>query len=1169
MLKNRSRLIRCLLCGLLCFLFISILPNSLSLSDTSPSNLSVSDQGLRAAPQIPDTLIGRPPQEIYSPFNGYFSTSGSNSLSRWATAATRASAATPFVAVLSATKTATVMGGGNAGPGSTLMYTVTIANSSPTDAATNVMFSDTIDINTTLVAGSVAASPIALNDGYQTIGNVDIQVPAAQGLLANDLNPNGTGTLTITGNTTPVNGAVTINNADGSFTYTPNAGFRGPTDTFTYTLGNGTGKTDTAIVTITINGMIWFVNNDPGAPGSAPGDGRRNNPFRLLTGANSFDTLATDQAGDNIFLHTGTANYTGGLTLLNNQRFIGQGAPDSILTITGLAAPSGTNLLPATGGTDPTITTAGTSAITLGQNNQLHGFTIGNTGAAGTDISGTGFGNLTVRDVTLNGSGQALNLMTGTIVSGSTFPTVESAGGSPAQGIRLNAVGGSFTITTTNIVNPTGTGIDVQSSTVAAGGFNFGSTTVNKSSTVGIGVDLASNTGTISFSSLVVTTSNGTGVAASSSGTVNVSGGSIAATGGPALLINSTTLGMTFSTVSSTNSSTTGVSLTSASGSLSIGTTITTNSTGVGIHVQSSGATVNFGTTTVNGTGGTNAGVNLVSNSGTISMTSGSSVTGAGGTAFNVNAGTATISFAGNITQNAAQRVVVVDGITGGSVSFTSGTVTGGTSSTGVNINNANGNVSFNNLTLGTSIARINNQAVTITNGNSTATYSLGTVSIFSNNVQGIVATNHDGTLNTTTGTVDAGNATAINIDGPAGLTSLGMTLTRVDSDDAGGTATGIIIQDTNGSFTVNGDGANTTRGGNGSGGAIANKTGADGSTTTGCGVSLNNVTNITLRRMQFDDHQNSSIRGFSVTGFTLQYSTINGFSGTASGPTEGCVAFGTSQPGGVNGLLGSGTIDNCLISGGIEHNMEFYNQSGNLNALTISNSNITDNSVALGADGIQAEMGGTASATISIQSCMFDDNKSQAVQASALESSTFDLTINNCTVTRTTQGNEGFVLQNGANGDLTVHVTNNTISGILGATIFVGEVAGNATSSSNLIAVIKDNIVTHGSATAFPVNRCIIAFLSSTVGQASTANILIDNNTINTFSDPASGLSEPLFVSTPDANTGPSFSATVINNDVNITDPAGILLRGIAIQSTQGMGQSIRMDASTSGTTM
>ena len=216
----------------------------------------------------------------------------------------------------------------------------------------------------------------------------------------------------------------------------------------------------------------------------------------------------------------------------------------------------------------------------------------------------------------------------------------------------------------------------------------------------------------------------------------------------------------------------------------------------------------------------------------------------------------------------------------------------------------------------------------------------------------------------------------------------------------------------------------NTAKGGNASGGTIATKDdgGADNSPTVGSGVYLNNAANVTLRRMRLNNLKNYGIRGLSVNGFTLQYSTVNGANGDTTTGTEGSVAFGSSNPGGVNGLLGSGLIDNCRISGAVEHNMEFYSQSGNLNPLTISNSDITDNNVASGSDGILIEMQGTASATVSVRSCLFDDNRSQALQAAANDSSFVDITVDQCALTRTTQGNEGFVLSNGSNGRLTTH---------------------------------------------------------------------------------------------------------------------------------------------------
>jgi len=60
-------------------------------------------------------------------------------------------------------------------------------------------------------------------------------------------------TLTVSATlvTNVVNGALTLN-TDGTFTYTPDANFNG-SDSFEYTLDDGNGGTDTAIVTLTVN----------------------------------------------------------------------------------------------------------------------------------------------------------------------------------------------------------------------------------------------------------------------------------------------------------------------------------------------------------------------------------------------------------------------------------------------------------------------------------------------------------------------------------------------------------------------------------------------------------------------------------------------------------------------------------------------------------------------------------------------------------------------------------------------------------------------------------------------------------------------------------------------------------------------------------------------------
>ncbi|MCA1683566.1 MAG: cadherin-like domain-containing protein, partial [Actinobacteria bacterium] len=71
----------------------------------------------------------------------------------------------------------------------------------------------------------------------------------APGVLANDTDADG-GILTAGSASNPPGGSVTLN-ANGSFTYTPDAGFSG-TDSFTYTVTDNHGATDTATVTVTV-----------------------------------------------------------------------------------------------------------------------------------------------------------------------------------------------------------------------------------------------------------------------------------------------------------------------------------------------------------------------------------------------------------------------------------------------------------------------------------------------------------------------------------------------------------------------------------------------------------------------------------------------------------------------------------------------------------------------------------------------------------------------------------------------------------------------------------------------------------------------------------------------------------------------------------------------------
>jgi len=139
-----------------------------------------------------------------------------------------------------------------------------------------VIYSNTLDANSTLVAGSLTATPVAVNDSYTSIGNVGITVPMANGVLANDFAGLPGATLTTIANGSATNGGTVTLAADGSFSYNPPVGFEGA-DSFTYTLTNSAGVNG-GTVAITVSGMIWFINNNSGAC-SANCNGRLSNPF--------------------------------------------------------------------------------------------------------------------------------------------------------------------------------------------------------------------------------------------------------------------------------------------------------------------------------------------------------------------------------------------------------------------------------------------------------------------------------------------------------------------------------------------------------------------------------------------------------------------------------------------------------------------------------------------------------------------------------------------------------------------------------------------------------------------------------------------------------------------------------------------------------------------------
>ncbi|MCA1635797.1 MAG: cadherin-like domain-containing protein, partial [Acidobacteria bacterium] len=795
-------------------------------------------------------------------------------------------------------------------PGETITYSVQITNNGST--ATNVTLTDTVDPNTTIVPNSAGATPIATDDTFTAFGNVRISTAnGAANLLANDNNPNSGNTtgLTVSGPTTGPTSGQAVVNSDGTFSYNPNPGFTG-SDSFTYTVTSANG-TDTATVNITVGPtLIWFINNDPGAP--AGNDGRITSPFNSIASYNA--SAPTKDPNDIIFIYQGTSAYTGNLTLVSGMKLIGQGF--ALQTETG-TPPAGSDPLPAATA-NPVVNSAAGNTVTLNTNNTIRGLTLND--SAGADITGTTFGTLTVSNVTLSGTGRPLSLTTGTLAA--TFDQITSTSSTGGAGILLSAVGGTMAVTNgTTITGPSAEGISVTGSTVSAnfgntsvtGGTNavslvtnssgtrtfgtlsittpsavgflsngggitnvtgaatitnpgttgidiqnsnaaisFAATTVNKGASTGTGVNLATNgANTTSFSSLAITTSNGVGLAASSGGSVTIGGGSItsASTGagdGAAINALSTTLNATFATLSSTNSGGT--------------------NRGISLTTVSGGITVTSSTTVTNPGG---IGINVATSAANMSFGN-TTANGSAGTGVFLNANTGTIAFADlDINPDAGQRAFHATSNTN-TISATSGDIVNTGAATTFEITGAS-----------TASRTPINMTLTSVSGNG------GPSGIILTNVSGTAFTSATTNIqNTTAGSIAVATSTT---------TAIGFGTTTVNSN----AGTGIFLNGNSSTFTF---GALTITPDSGVRGLHA--TTNTGSITTPSGtITTTNATAVEI----------AGTSAASRTPLNIQLTTVNTTGGGVA--ANGIALTNTSATGSPGGFRVLGTGGTCTFS--------------------------------------------------------------------------------------------------------------------------------------------------------------------------------------------------------------------------------------------------------------
>ena len=667
-------------------------------------------------------------------------------------------------------------------PADAITYTTTITNNTGADVS-GLQFTDTVDPHTTIISGSAVA---AGDDAYTTIGNVNIVANAAQGVLANDFNPNtGNNTgMTATAETkssTSCTGGCSNNvtiSADGSFTYDPPVDFTG-TDTFTYTAHSGT-TTTTATVRITVSGQIWFVNNNAGACTSNC-DGRLSHPFTTLAAFNTANDGAAGHPGngDFIFVYESATDYVGPVTLRNNQTLMGQDASASIETITTFSTPSGSTVLPAMNSANGTITNitstaAAANAINLGHDNTLRGFTAGNVGAGGSAIAGTDFVTLTVGgsapgDVSVNSNGRALNFVksVGTATVNGNFKSVSSSGG--ANGVLFTGCAGTVAIAAGLLTGATSNEFQIDGTTPTINVTYSGSITyAGSSSAIVITASPDTYNGNITFDTGTLTVTGGTAInllAANgthnyytTSGSASISGAAtgvslgtntngtytfgqsgnpasfaITNTTGTSFVISNTAAKVTYNGNISQANNQTMLSFVShnSSGNATFQNGTLTATNGAGVVMSDADAAVSFnGTMNLSNS----AGVLIDKGSGgTIGFGANTSITSTG-TAFSVRgdaggshnpAVNGAITYSGTINKTSTGLLLDVNTLSG-SLTFNGTTLTGSTSNAAgvtASLSNVTGTVTTNHLSLTSSSGSFAGTLVAISGTNTAGNF--------------------------------------------------------------------------------------------------------------------------------------------------------------------------------------------------------------------------------------------------------------------------------------------------------------------------------------------------------------------------------------------------------------------------------------------------------------
>ncbi len=380
---------------------------------------------------------------------------------------------------------------------------------------------------------------------------------------------------------------------------------------------------------------------------------------------------------------------------------------------------------------------------------------------------------------------------------------------------------------------------------------------------------------------------------------------------------------------------------------------------------------------------------------------------------------------------------------------------------------------------------------------------------------------------------VSSTTGSAVNLSDFGGTVSL----TAVSSN---GAVSGIVLNNTTGSFTVTGSSSGICGGQVGSGPPAvaasltapnsADCTGGTIQNTSGAGIVLTNASNVSLTRLWLKNSGNDGIQGTNVTGFTLASSLIEN---NGDAQSEANLDFGDASSTTPDGLHGTASITNSTIRDTSEKNISVRNSGGSALSFTMTGSQISDpsNDATTDDDGMLFEALSTANMSVNISGSYFASHRGDHFQSAAANSGVLNIAFTNNTLSggHPSALGQGITINaatgvefGGYVGRVDYDINGNNINGAISngitvalgtssvAAVFDGFVRNNVigTSGSSLSCSTQANGVyidargngTHNSSvTGNTIRQCYDRGILSEAGDGdSVLNLTVQSNTID-----------------------------------------------------------------------